>query len=63
MRDLEEDPEARQQISLYRDEKKLALKQNQMDIDDDDDIEEDFPGVRLEELAEDINELNISEQY
>lgn len=62
MRDLEEDPEARQQIALYKDEKKLLSKNNEMDIDEDD-VEEDFPEIRVDELLEDLNEMNISEQY
>ncbi|KAJ3376138.1 hypothetical protein GGF31_000205 [Allomyces arbusculus] len=64
LRDLEEDPELRSAINLYKDpewESKAALAaqeaaaQANMDSDMDMDPEEDFPEVGLEELLDDMS--------
>lgn len=49
--DLQEDPELRQQVLLYK------SGHNNMDIDDDE--EEDYPGVRMDELLDEMNEMTL----
>ncbi|ORZ40245.1 RNA binding protein [Catenaria anguillulae PL171] len=61
LRDLEEDPELRAAVDLYKDPeyeaKQLALAQQAAsagDMDMDEDVEEDFPEIDLGELLEDM---------
>ena len=66
LRDLEEDPELRQSVNLYRN-KNLKVR-TEMDIDGgeaDEEEEADFPEVRLDELMEDltIQDDDIAESY
>ncbi|KAJ2022078.1 ribosome-binding protein, partial [Coemansia sp. S85] len=51
LRDLEEDPELRQSINLYKDSS--AVRRPVTDMDDEDEDEE-APEVPLEELLEDL---------
>ncbi|KAJ2546403.1 ribosome-binding protein, partial [Coemansia sp. RSA 1836] len=52
LRDLEEDPELRQSINLYKDSS--AVKRPTTDMMNDDDDDEEAPEVPLEELLEDL---------
>ncbi|CAG8607550.1 3520_t:CDS:2 [Ambispora gerdemannii] len=58
LRDLEEDPELRQTVNLYKNPN--SKKNNEMDVDGKEishgevELEEDFPEVKLEELLEDL---------
>ncbi|KAJ2318191.1 ribosome-binding protein, partial [Coemansia sp. RSA 2681] len=52
LRDLEEDPELRQSINLYKDSS--AVKRPTTDMMNDDDADEEAPEVPLEELLEDL---------
>ncbi|KAJ1837638.1 ribosome-binding protein, partial [Coemansia sp. RSA 2703] len=56
LRDLEEDPELRQNINLYKDAEAASRARGTMDDDDmvDSDDGEDVPEVPLEELLEDL---------
>ncbi|CAF5136068.1 unnamed protein product, partial [Rotaria sp. Silwood1] len=50
LEDLEEDPVLRQNINVYRDEKKLQEKSNKID----DATEEDLPHIDLNEMLADM---------
>ncbi|KAJ3105972.1 ribosome-binding protein, partial [Phlyctochytrium bullatum] len=57
LRDIEEDPELRGMVNLYKDPNKTSGA-NDMDMEDDDEeeVEEDFPDVDDTELLEDLME-------
>merc|ERR1711871_144489 len=63
LQDLEEDPELRSRVNLYKDEKKLnsqlqAEQQGGNNEDDDDDmLEDDFPEIQMDELLESMQGL------
>mmetsp|Transcript_25446 Transcript_25446/g.55257 ORF Transcript_25446/g.55257 Transcript_25446/m.55257 type:complete len:560 (+) Transcript_25446:171-1850(+) len=70
LQELEEDPEMRQRINIYKDPAALAALQQQpaaasrpagLDEDDmgDDEDDEDLPAIPLEELLDDLEGLNI----
>ncbi|KAJ2819029.1 ribosome-binding protein [Coemansia furcata] len=60
LRDLEEDPELRQSINLYKDSS--AVKRPVTDMDDDEFEDEEAPEVPLEELLEDLT-IGDDEDY
>ncbi|KAL1917102.1 uncharacterized protein VTP21DRAFT_5300 [Calcarisporiella thermophila] len=64
LRDLEEDPELRQNVTLWKDEARNRREADTaMEADDEQDIEEeDFPEVGLDELAEDMEGLMIDDE-
>lgn len=55
MRDLEEDPEMRSQIELFRVPGVAAPEEEMVDVEG----EEDFPEVQLSELVGAVNSLKI----
>jgi nonsense-mediated mRNA decay protein 3 len=60
MRDLEEDPELRSQINLYKDSDAMSrMARGDADMNDADEDDEEFPEVQLEEL---LDELTIQDQ-
>jgi nonsense-mediated mRNA decay protein 3 len=57
LQELEEDPEMRSQISLYKaPDAERIYRQSKEDrmVDDEDEEEEEVPEVKLEELLEDL---------
>eukprot|EP00003_Mantamonas_plastica_P001873 TRINITY_DN11341_c0_g1_i12.p1 TRINITY_DN11341_c0_g1~~TRINITY_DN11341_c0_g1_i12.p1 ORF type:complete len:458 (+),score=156.84 TRINITY_DN11341_c0_g1_i12:139-1512(+) len=68
MRELEEDPEMRSQLNLYRDENYVelddALEQGLIEeVDEFDAPEEDFPEVQLDELLDDLTLEETEVEY
>ena len=66
MQELEEDPEMRSKVALYRDpaHSPAAAQQNRQDAmtdGDDDEDENDLPEIPLEELLDDMNALQLEE--
>jgi hypothetical protein len=55
MRDLEEDPEMRSQIDLFRVSGVSAPEEEMADVDE----EEDFPEVQLSELVNGIQSMTL----
>eukprot|EP00201_Polytomella_parva_P001315 CAMPEP_0175082732 /NCGR_PEP_ID=MMETSP0052_2-20121109/26929_1 /TAXON_ID=51329 ORGANISM="Polytomella parva, Strain SAG 63-3" /NCGR_SAMPLE_ID=MMETSP0052_2 /ASSEMBLY_ACC=CAM_ASM_000194 /LENGTH=515 /DNA_ID=CAMNT_0016353981 /DNA_START=153 /DNA_END=1703 /DNA_ORIENTATION=+ len=66
MQELEEDPEMRQRINIYRDEAVMAEKNllgsKKVAQDDMSDDDSDAPEVPLEELLEDLQQLGLDEK-
>ncbi|CAG8541670.1 2551_t:CDS:2 [Paraglomus brasilianum] len=64
LRDLEEDPELRQSVNLYKN-KKLKTEMEIDGAEADEEEEADFPEVRLDELMEDltIQDDDVAESY
>lgn len=68
LRDLEEDPEMRQTIQLFRDpnagEGGGAAKADDMadDTDVDEDEEEDFPEIQVDELADELENIGLQDE-
>jgi len=65
LRELEEDPELRGNVNLYKADGEPARKPaaDSMDVDDatdDEEEEPDFPEVKLDELLNDFEEMSIS---
>jgi len=58
MRDLEEDPELRSQIDLFR-VPGVSLAQGEQDMDEEEETEKDFPEVQMSELVDGVNSLRI----
>jgi len=54
LRDIEEDPEMRSQINLYK-----ATEKDEMKTDVTSDVEEDFPEVQMDELLDMIEDLKL----
>lgn len=54
MNDLEEDPEMRQQVLLY----KTGENNNGMEMEDS-----DLPQIGMDELLEEMTDMNIQEYY
>ncbi|KAI9204521.1 NMD3-domain-containing protein [Polychytrium aggregatum] len=70
LRDLEEDPELRSMVNLYKDAAQsnkvvpIIESENQDDdemMDEDDEPEEDFPEINMDELLEEMEGMNIQD--
>lgn len=62
MQELEEDPEMRSRVALYKDPAHKAAAAQKMDaMTDGDDDEDDLPDIPLEELLDDMNALQLEE--
>ncbi|GAA5825705.1 hypothetical protein JCM11251_000343 [Rhodosporidiobolus azoricus] len=59
LQDLEEDPEMRENVNLFK--KDTAEVQNTMDEDTDVEEEEDFPEINVDDLLEDVEGLRIDD--
>ncbi|MBW0487694.1 hypothetical protein O181_027409 [Austropuccinia psidii MF-1] len=71
LRDLEEDPELRQNVQLYKaDTKSKKRAEGEMDVEEDEDEsaaetdmgeDDDFPKIQLDELLNEMEDLNLDE--
>jgi nonsense-mediated mRNA decay protein 3 len=66
LRDLEEDPEMRQTIQLFRDPnapEKAARDEDEMADDTDAEVDEDdeFPEIQVDELADELDAFGIKD--
>lgn len=60
--ELEEDPEMRSKVALYKDPAHKAAPAQGSDVmTDGDDDEDDLPDIPLEELLDDMNALQLEE--
>ncbi|KAI6247504.1 60S ribosomal export protein NMD3 [Erysiphe necator] len=64
LRDVEEDTELRQTLALYkaRQSKRDREAINEMDLDDEDDDVDELPGINMNELLEDFDELDVNDE-
>ncbi|POS84124.1 NMD3 family protein [Erysiphe pulchra] len=63
LRDVEEDSELRQTLALYK-SKQAKIDQdtmNKMDMDDDDYEEDELPGIDMNELLDEFDELDVND--
>ncbi|GAA6027421.1 hypothetical protein JCM8097_007851 [Rhodosporidiobolus ruineniae] len=60
LRDLEEDEELRGEVQLYKNAEAQAAAANDMETDGEDE-EDDFPEIRVDELLEDLDGLNLDD--
>ena len=64
VQELEEDPEMRSKVALYKDptHNPAAAQQSRQDaMTDGDDDEDDLPEIPLDELLDDMNALQLQE--
>ena len=63
LRDVEEDPELRQTVALYKANHKNAREEDAMSIaeTEDDGDDEEIPKINMENLLEDFDELNVQD--
>lgn len=59
--ELEEDPEMRSKVALYKDPAHKPGPPQDMDAMTDGDDEDDLPDIPLEELLDDMNALQLEE--
>lgn len=59
--ELEEDPEMRSKVALYKDPAHRPGPAQDMDAMTDGDDEDDLPDIPLEELLDDMNALQLEE--
>ena len=65
LRDVEEDPELRAMINLYKSDNQSADAGGammQVSDEDDEEPEEDFPQINVDDLLEDMEEMKIDDQ-
>ncbi|RKF63246.1 60S ribosomal export protein NMD3 [Erysiphe neolycopersici] len=63
LRDVEEDSELRQTLALYK-SKQAKMDQdaiNKMDMDDEDNEEDELPGIDMNELLDEFDELDVND--
>ena len=61
LQELEEDPEMRSKVALYKDPAHKPAPAQDMDAMTDGDDEDDLPDIPLEELLDDMNALQLEE--
>ena len=61
LNDLEEDPEMRAGVNLYKSEEQQTKDENEMDESDGGELEEDENLPKMDELLEDLEEMNIED--
>lgn len=61
LQELEEDPEMRSKVALYKDPAHKPGPAQDMDTMTDGDDEDDLPDIPLEELLDDMNALQLEE--
>jgi nonsense-mediated mRNA decay protein 3 len=60
LRDVEEDPELRGMINLFKDGDEVIDEEDEM-VDSEDEPEADFPEIQFDELLDDIAEMKLSD--
>ena len=63
LRDIEEDEELRAMVNLYKDPKQQEkqVRQEMIMSEEEEEAEEDFPHINVEDLLDDMENLNITD--
>jgi nonsense-mediated mRNA decay protein 3 len=63
LQELEEDAELRQSVNLYKDQQVSTHKVNDHEMDEDeDDQDEDAPGIDIDELLDELDDMTLEDQ-
>ncbi|KAJ3274537.1 hypothetical protein HDV01_002665 [Terramyces sp. JEL0728] len=60
LRDIEEDPELRGMMNIFKNSD--AMEHDEADMDDEDEPEADFPEINMDELMDDMADMQIDEE-
>jgi nonsense-mediated mRNA decay protein 3 len=61
LRDVEEDPELRGMMNLFKNADAAPEDDDEEMVDSEEEPEEDFPEISMEELLDDFEELNVND--
>lgn len=59
LRDIEEDPELRGMMNIFKNTD--AMEEDEVEMDDEDEPEADFPEINMDELLDDMADMHIDE--
>ncbi|EEB08716.2 60S ribosomal export protein NMD3 [Schizosaccharomyces japonicus yFS275] len=62
LRNLEEDPELRQNINLYKNDAYRPPADNEMEEDDEEIDDEEVPAISVDELLDDVESMHIADE-